>query len=70
MTSYETSPSDEHPVIPFLTQKRRAWLYRVFTALAPVAVVYGVVDSNEAALWAGVVAAVLGVPASANTTVR
>lgn len=52
---------DVHPVFPWLTAPRRAWLYRVATATSLAAGGYGVVDSNKAALIVGVVAAFLGV---------
>lgn len=52
--------SDVHPVFPWLTQARRAWLYRVVTALAPLTVLYGVVSGEEAAVWVGAIAAILG----------
>lgn len=49
-----------HPVFPWLTAPRRAWLYRVVVAVAPLAVLYGVLDDQAAALWLGVAATVLG----------
>lgn len=38
----------------------RSWAYRVLLALGPVAVFYGLVTAEEAALWIGVAAAAIG----------
>lgn len=43
-----------------LTLKTRAYIYRIFTALSLLAGGYGLISDAKAALWAGVVAAVLG----------
>ena len=51
-------------------ERHRGYWYRVGTAVAAVAVCYGVVDGNEAVVILGALAAALGVPASANTTVK
>lgn len=57
---------EEYSVVP---QKYRAYIYRILTAVALVAVGYGVVTSEEAALWVGAAAAVLGNGlATANTS--
>lgn len=55
-----TNTPDPHPIVPWLTPRRRAWLYRVVAAVAPLAVLYGVVSETEAALWVAVAATVLG----------
>lgn len=44
---------DRHPVVPWLTAPRRAWLYRVMGAAAPLSVLYGVVSETAAPLWLG-----------------
>lgn len=44
----------------------RRWLYAVTTAALAVAGVYGIVDGNQAAAWAGLAAAVTAT-AAANT---
>ena len=51
--------TDPHPVVPWLTAPRRAWLYRVIAAAAPLSVVYGVVSETAAPLWLGFGAALL-----------
>lgn len=43
-----------------LTKKRRAWLYRVLTAVLPILIAYGVLDGQEAALWLALAGSVLG----------
>jgi len=54
-----------------MSEKQRAYLYRVVTAAIALLVVYGVLDESTAAEWAILAAAVLGVAegalAAANT---
>jgi hypothetical protein len=61
----------DESVIP---QKTRAWIYRVSLALVPVLTGYGVISDSKAALWLGVIGAVLGLGtnalASANTSTK
>jgi len=58
----------DESVIP---AKTRAWIYRISVALVPVLTGYGVIEDSKAALWIGLLGAVLGfgtnVLASANT---
>ena len=42
-------------------QKTRGYIYRVSVAVMPLLILYGVVSETEAALWVGVVAAILSV---------
>jgi hypothetical protein len=46
-------------VVPWLTEQRRAWLYRLVTPVTVLLVAYGAVDEATAALWVGVVTAAL-----------
>jgi len=50
----------------------RAWLYRIIVAAIPILVALGYLAGDQAQLWLGLAAAVLGVGASglavANTT--
>lgn len=59
----------DQSVIP---EKTRAWIYRIAVAAVPVLTGYGVVEDSKAALWLGLIGAVLGfgtnVLASANTS--
>ena len=48
------------PRVPVLTPKRRRWLYSVLMAAVPLLTFYGALSEQEAALWAGMVGAVLG----------
>ena len=41
-------------------QEVRAWLYRVGAAVVPLLVFYGVLADDAAALWLGVLGAILG----------
>lgn len=50
---------NDHPVFPWLTAARRAWLYRVAVAVLPLLVVAGVVAGAVAPLILAVVVAVL-----------
>lgn len=54
-----------------MSEKQRAYLYRITTAAIALLVVYGVLDEGTAAEWAILAAAVLGVGegvvAAANT---
>jgi hypothetical protein len=71
MTDPTPSPVDdggEHPVIPGLTQRRRAWLYRLATPVTALLVAYGVMDGNTAALWAALAVAVAGTGTAALNT--
>lgn len=51
-----------------MTEKTRAYIYRVFLALAAVAVGYGLFTDAQAALWIGVATAVLGNGLAAKNT--
>jgi len=51
-----------------IPQKYRAYIYRTLTAVAPIAVFYGVISGEEAALFISAAATILGVTlAAANT---
>lgn len=62
-----TTP-DPHPIVPWLTPARRAWLYRVVVAAAPLAVLYGVATETEAALWVGLALTLIGTGTAAAHT--
>ena len=49
-----------HPVAPWLTPPRRAWLYRCALATAGILVAAGRLTSTDVALWLDLVAALLG----------
>lgn len=42
------------------TETQRQYLYNVLTFLVPVLIAYGVIQADQAALWLGLGAAVLG----------
>jgi hypothetical protein len=42
-----------------MNEPTRAWIYRIATAVVPIAVFYGLLAENAAALWLGLVGAVL-----------
>lgn len=49
----------------WFTQARRAYIYRVLTALGPAAVFYGLLSGAEVALWLGIGGTVLQTGATA-----
>lgn len=51
---------DPHPVVPWLTASRRAWLYRVLASATPLLVLYGVVSGEEAAAWLAAAGSIIG----------
>lgn len=61
----------DESVIP---EKTRAWIYRIAVAAVPVATGYGIIEDSKAALWIGLLGAVLGfgtnLLASANTSTK
>ena len=52
--------NEDHPVIPGLTASRRRWLYGLVLAIAPLAVIHGVVTGEDVGLYVSAVAAFLG----------
>lgn len=54
----------------WLTESRRAWLYRIVVAAIPLLVIAGVVSSEDAAAWIALAAAILGVGAAGLATVN
>lgn len=46
--------------VAWLTPDVRRWLYGIATALVPILVVYGVIESSTAPMWVALVASVLG----------
>jgi hypothetical protein len=49
----------------------RAYIYRVLTAAVPLVTAYGIIDQRTAALWLGVIGALLGIGlASMNTSTK
>lgn len=57
-----------------MSEKTRAYIYRISVAALPVLVAYGVLAENQVAMWLGLAGAVLGVGtnalASANTSTK
>jgi len=51
-----------------VNEPTRAYIYRVLTACVPLAVAYGHLNEQEAALWLAVAAAVLGTGLAALNT--
>lgn len=64
-----TRPTDAapHPVFPWLTEARRAWLYRVLVALGALLVLYGVATATEVAVWLGLAVALSNATPAAHT---
>jgi hypothetical protein len=54
-----------------LSESTRGWIYRILLALQPLAVAYGFLTGDMAALWVNVGSAVLGLGlASAKTSIQ
>jgi hypothetical protein len=54
-----------------MKESQRAYIYRIVLALVPLAVIYGVVQEQDVAVWVGLAAAVLGTGlATANTSTK
>ena len=49
-------------------EKTRAYIYRILIALGAAATAYGLLSSEELAVWLGVVTAVLNILPAANTS--
>ncbi|WP_165215251.1 hypothetical protein [Schaalia sp. ZJ1691] len=60
-TNPKHAPDNPTPrILTWLTPQVRRWLYGILTALIPLLVVYGQVESDAAALWLALGASVLG----------
>src|SRR5699024_2381004 len=70
MVRSASSPTERHkPMIS--SPATRQWLYGLVTALVPILIAYGVIESADAALWVALAAAVLGTgTAVAHTNTR
>lgn len=51
-----------------MSEKTRAYIYRILIAAGAAAVGYGLITANELALWLGVATAVLNIMPAANTS--
>ena len=56
------------PHMSLKDEATRAWVYRVLTAAVPLVAAYGIIDGRTAALWLGLVAAILGTSLAAYNT--
>lgn len=54
-----TTP-EAHPVVPWLTPPRRAWLYRVTGAAVPLLAFYGYLAEQAVPLWLAFAGSVIG----------
>ena len=50
------------------SEQKRAYMYRVGVAVVPVLVAYGAINERDAALWLGLLGAVLGLGMAAMNT--
>lgn len=51
-----------------MTQKNRAYIYRILIAVGTLVAGYGLITPNELALWLGVITAALNILPAANTS--
>jgi hypothetical protein len=52
-----------------MNEQTRAYIYRILIAIGAVVAGYGLISSEELALWLGVATAVLNIMPAANTSV-
>lgn len=52
-----------------MTEQTRAYIYRILIAIGAVVAGYGLISSEELALWLGVATAVLNIMPAANTSI-
>ena len=53
-----------------MNQTTRAYIYRILIAVGTIATGYGLLTTNELALWLGLATAVLNIMPAANTTIN
>lgn len=53
-----------------LSEPVRAYIYRILIAVGAAAVAYGLLSSEELAVWLGVATAVLNIMPAANTSTK
>ena len=53
-----------------LSEKTRAYIYRILVAVGLLLVGYGILSGDELALWLGVATAALNIMPTANTTTK
>lgn len=51
-----------------MNEKTRAYIYRILVAVGTLVAGYGLITTDELALWLGVVTAVLNILPAANTS--
>ena len=51
-----------------MTEKQRAYIYRILIAVGTLVMGYGFINANELAMWLGLVTAILNIMPSANTS--
>jgi hypothetical protein len=54
----------------WFTEQRRGYIYRILIAVGALVAGYGVISSDQLAMWLGLAVAVLNVMPTANTTVK
>jgi len=53
-----------------MNQTTRAYIYRILIAVGTIATGYGLLTTNELALWLGLATAVLNIMPAANTSIN
>lgn len=53
-----------------LTEKVRAYIYRVLIAVGAVVGAYGLLEANEVATWLGLAAVILNIMPAGNTSTK
>ena len=53
-----------------MTETTRAYIYRILIAAGTVALAYGLITSEQIAVWLGLATAVLNIMPAANTSIH
>lgn len=53
-----------------MSEKTRAYIYRILLAVSPVVAFYGFLSADELALWLGVASTVLNILPAMNTSTK
>lgn len=53
-----------------MTEKQRAYTYRILIAVGAIAIGYGLITADQVALWLGLATAILNIMPAANTNIH
>lgn len=53
-----------------MTEKTRAYIYRILIAAGTIALAYGLITADQIAVWLGLATAILNIMPAANTKIN